>query len=125
MTKAQAIHNFWSSFNLTAIDEQSAYDTTIELPDNYITYEVKTSNFGDYSVSLSASLWYRSTSWTDISQKADEIAEYIGWSGKLIPIDFGYIWIKLGAPFAQRMSAEQDGIRRIVLNISVDFLSAT
>jgi len=124
MDKAQALHEFWSSFSLVAIDEQSAYDETIDLPDNYITYEVQTANFGD-SVALTASLWYKSTSWAAITQKADEIAEYIGWGGKVLPIDYGYIWIKLGTPFAQRMSAEQDNIRRIVLNISVDFLSAT
>ena len=124
MDKAKALHQFWSSFGLTAIDESSAYDTTIELPDNYITYEVQTSNFGD-SVDLTASLWYRSTSWEAISKKADEIAEYIGWGGRLYPIDYGYIWVKLGTPFAQRMAVEQDSIRRILLNISVDFLSAT
>lgn len=124
MDKAQALHQFWSSFGLTAIDEYSAYDSTIDLPSNYITYEVQTSNFGD-SVALTASLWYRSTSWAEISQKADEIAEYIGWGGKIILIDHGYMWIKLGAPFAQRMSDEDDSIRRIYMNISVDFLSAT
>ena len=124
MDKAKALHNFWSSFQLTAIDEQSAYDTTIELPDNYITYEVQTANFGD-PVALTASLWYKSTSWAEITQKADEIAEFIGWGGRVYPIDYGYIWIKLGTPFAQRMAVEQDSILRVVLNISVDFLSAT
>ena len=125
MDKAQAIHNFWSSFGLTAIDESSAYDETLELPSNYITYEVQTSNFGD-SVAMTASLWYQSTSWSAISQKADQIARYIGWGGKILPIDNGYIWIKLGTPFAQRMNDTQDDtIRRIYLNILVDFLSAT
>lgn len=124
MDKAQAIHSFWSSFGLLAIDEYSAYDSSMELPENYITYEFQSSNFGD-SVALTASLWYRSTSWEEITQKADEIAEYIGWGGKIIPIDGGYIWIKLGEPFYQRMSAEIDGIRRIYMTISVDFLSAT
>lgn len=124
MDKAQAIHEFWSSFGLAAIDEYSAYDESMELPSNYITYEFQSANFGD-SVALTASLWYRSTSWKDISKKADEIAEYIGWGGKLLPVDGGYIWIKLGSPFAQRMSVEQDNIRRIYMNISVDFLSAT
>ena len=124
MDKAQAIHDFWSGFGLLAIDEYSAYDEGMELPSNYITYEVQTSNFGD-SVALTASLWYRSTSWEEISKKADEIAEYIGWGGKMLPIDGGYIWIKLGTPFAQRMAVDQDSIRRIYMTISVDFLSAT
>lgn len=123
MDKAQAIHQFWSSFNLTAIDEQSAYDEKIDLPDNYITYELQTSNFGD-PLSLTASLWYYTTSWKDITNKADEIARYIGYGGKIIAVDGGYIWIKLGTPFAQRMATEQENYRRIILNITVDFLTA-
>ena len=125
MDKAQALHSFWSSFQLTAIDEHSAYDESMEFPsNNYITYEVQTANIGN-SAALTASLWYRSTSWEDISKKADESAAYIGYGGKVIAIDGGYIWIKLGSPFAQRMPVEQDSIRRIILNISVDFLTAT
>ena len=69
MDKVQALHSFWNSFGLMAIDESSAYDERMDIPDNYITYEVQTSNLGD-PVALSASLWYRSTSWADISQKA-------------------------------------------------------
>lgn len=124
MNKAQAIHNFWSSFNLYAIDEQSAYDTRKDLPSKYISYELQTSNMGD-SVALTASLWYRSNSWEEITQKADEIATYIGYGGRVLPIDNGFIWVKLGTPFAQRLDAEKDSFRRIVLNIMVDFLSAT
>lgn len=123
MDKAQAIHQFWSSFDLMAIDEQSAYDEKIDLPDNYITYELQTSNFGD-PISLTASLWYYSTSWKDITDKADEIARYIGYGGKIIAVDDGYIWIKLGTPFAQRMASEQENYRRIILTITVDFLTA-
>ena len=123
MDKAQAIHQFWSSFDLTAIDEQSAYDEKIDLPDNYITYELQTSNFGD-PISLTASLWYYTTSWKDITVKADEIARYIGYGGKIIAVDGGYIWIKLGTPFAQRMANEQENYRRIILSITVDFLTA-
>lgn len=123
MDKAQAIHQFWSSFDLTAIDEQSAYDEKIDLPDNYITYELQTSNFGD-PLSLTASLWYYTTSWKDITDKADEIARYIGYGGKIIAVDGGYIWIKLGTPFAQRMATEQENYRRIILSITVDFLTA-
>ena len=124
MNKAQGLHQFWSSFGIAAFDEISAYDERLELPDNYITYEVQTANFGN-SVALTASLWYRSTSWAEISQKADEIAEYIGWGGKVIQIDGGYMWVKLGSPFAQRMAVEDnDSIRRIILNVAVDFMTA-
>ena len=101
MNKAQAIHDFWSSFDLLAIDEQSAYDERdIELPANYITYELQTANFGD-PIQLTASLWYYSTSWEEITKKANEIAVYIGYGGRMLKVDGGYIWVKLGSPFAQ------------------------
>lgn len=124
MDRAQALQTFWSSFGLTAIDEQSAYDTTIPMPDKYITYEVQTANIPG-TVFLTASLWYKSTSWAAISQKADDIAQYIGYGGKVLPVAGGFLWIKLGSPFAVRMAVEQDNIRRIILNISVDYLTAT
>lgn len=124
MNKAQAIHDFWSSFGLLAIDEQSAYDEQdIELPANYITYEVQTANFGD-PIQLTASLWYYSTSWEEITEKTNEIAVYIGYGGRMLTVDGGYVWIKLGQPFAQRMAVEQENYRRMILNITVDFLTA-
>jgi hypothetical protein len=128
MDKAQALHAFWSSFSWEAIDEQSAYDTqTMEAlgsPDRYITYEVATGSLGE-PISLSASLWHHSTSWAVISQKADEIAAYIGFGGRILPVDGGYLWIKLGSTFSQRMPDEGErDFRRILLNIAVDFLTA-
>lgn len=129
MDKAQAIHTFWSSFTWDAIDEQSAYDTgTMEdlgIPDRYITYEVQTGSLGN-PVMLSASLWHRSFSWETITKKADEIAAYIGYGGRILAVDGGKLWVKLGQPFAQRMPAESGyDWRRIALNIEVDFLTAT
>lgn len=128
MEKTQALDSFWNSFEWPAIDEQSAYDEgtldALGITDRYITYEVQTSNFGD-PVAMTASLWHRSTKWAEISRKANEIAAYIGYGGKVIPVDGGYLWIKLGAPFAQRMVEDSDLLmRRIILNIAVDFLTA-
>lgn len=125
MDKAQALQEFWSSFGLAAFDENSAYDERIELPESYITYEVQTANINN-SVDLSASLWYKSTSWKEITQKANDIAYYIGYGGRVVQVLNGYIWIKQGTPFAQRMAVEQDdNMRRIYLSISVDFLTDT
>lgn len=124
MNKAQGLHTFWSSFGLVAYDEVSAYDERLQLPDNFITYEVQTANIGD-SVALTASLWYRSTSWAEITEKANEIAEEIGYGGKVIQIDGGYMWVKLRSPFAQRMAVDSDdSVRRIILNITADYLTA-
>ena len=129
MNKAQALYSFWSSFNVPAIDEQSAYDEdvlkdlNIDFP--YITYETATSNF-DHEVALTASLWDRSTSWATITALADQIASYIGYGGKMLTIDGGYLWLKLGSPFAQRFPVDNDdNVRRITINITADYLTAT
>lgn len=124
MDKAQALHAFWSSFGLPAYDENTVPDDA-KLP--YITYEVATASFDDGDVALTANLWYFGEaifgkSWADISRKADEIARNIGFGGKTIKTDTGYVWIKRRTPFAQRMSENDDNIRRIFLGISAEFI---
>ena len=130
MDKAQAIHSFWSGFGWPAIDELSSYDIkTMEalgITDKYITYEVVTGNLSDAPVAMTASLWHKSMSWAEITQKADEIAAAIGYGGRTLKVDEGYIQIWLGSPFAQRMAVDADyDMRRIYLNIQAEFLTAT
>lgn len=118
MDRLQALHNFWSSFSLKAYDENTVSETAA-LP--YITYNVVEGYF-ENSVAMTASLWYRTKSWAAISQKADEIGAAIGYGGKLTKADDCTLWIKRGMPFSQRVSDEDDTIRRILINIEVEFL---
>ena len=120
MDKAQCLHQFWSSFGLTAWDENTVPQSAT-LP--YITYEISTDSF-DGTILLSASIWYRSQSWAAISQKAEQISSYIGNGGITIPFTDGILWIKRGSPFAQRMGDPDDeNIRRILINIEAEFIS--
>lgn len=119
MNKIQALHDFWSSFGLTAYDATSVSDTA-QLP--YLTYEVSSADFGT-TISLTANLWYRSTSWSTITQKEMQIADYIGRGGKIVSYDNGAFWIYKGTPWAIRLSDENDDtIRRIVLNVEIEFI---
>lgn len=120
MDKEQAIYNFWSGFGLMAYDETIVPDSA-QMP--YITYSVATGSL-DEVISMTASLWYRSTSWAAITKLKNQIAEYIGVGGKVIPIEGGYMWIVRGAPFAQRMSDEDGQVRRIYLQVQAEFLTA-
>ena len=121
MDKSQAIDNFWNGFGLPAYDENTVPDDAA-LP--RITYSVETDSF-DNAITLTASLWYRSKSWKDISQKADEIGEYIvKMIPPTIPIENGRLYITKGTPFAQRMTDPDDSIRRIYLNIQAEYLTA-
>ena len=121
MDKFQALQNFWSMFGLTAYDETSVPDNAT-MP--YITYE---SGFAtlDEPVSLTGSVWYRSSSWSEASQKAQEISNGIGRGGIQIPYTDGTLWVTRGRPFAQRLQDQEDDmIRQIYINLEVEYTSA-
>lgn len=120
MDKGQAIQAFWSSFGLPAYEQTDVPDDA-EMP--YITYDVSTAAL-DEPISLTASLWYRSTRWAEISQKSEEIARLITTKAKPDALDGGYLWVVKGSPFAQRMSDTDETVRRIVLNIQAEFITA-
>lgn len=119
MDRIQAYDNFWNSFGLNAYDEGSVPDDA-KLP--YITYSAGIDDF-DHPMSLTASIWYRSKSWKDITLKAEEISSEISRGGRTVSYDDGVIWIQKGSPFAQRVRDENDSIRRIFMNIEVEFIN--
>ena len=121
MKKAAAIYQFWSSFGLTAYEENTV-PTDADFP--YITYQLVTDSF-DREIPLTASLWYRSESWTAINAKTEEISQKISRGGKIIACDGVAIWLKRGQPFAQSMGDESDDlIKRKYLNITAEFMTA-
>ena len=121
MTKAAAIYQFWSSFGLTAYEENTVPEDAV-FP--YITYQLVTDSF-DREAAVTASLWYRGESWTAINAKTEEISAHIGLGGKIIKCDGGRIWIKRGKPFAQNMGDESDDlIKRKYLNLSIEYLTS-
>lgn len=117
----QAIDNFWNSFGVEAYDENSVPDLE-ELSFPYITYNVGTGSL-DYPVSMSGNIWDRGTSWETVSKKIDVISTAIGSGGIVLPFSGGSVWIRRGSPFAQRLSDEDDMIRRAYINIDVEFIS--
>ena len=123
MDKFQVLQSFWSSFGLPAYDENTVPDTEEKPIFPYITYDAVVSNLGT-PVAMSASLWDYGTSWARITTKMTEIQSDLGRGGRIIPCDGGAIWIKQGSPFAQRMSDDNDMIRRILINIEAEYLTA-
>ena len=121
MTKAAALYQFWNSFGLTAYEENSVPDEA-QFP--YITYQLVTDSF-DREIPITASLWYRSESWTGINAKTEEISQEISRGGKIISCNGGAIWLKRGRPFAQNMGDESDNlIKRKYLNMTAEFMTA-
>lgn len=119
MNKMQTLYSFWSGFGIDAYDENSVPDNA-RLP--YITYESSDDSFGNV-VAQTAQLWYRSSSWAEITLKEQEISDYITRGGRMIAYDGGALWINRASPWAQRLSDEDDDmIRRIALNVTIEFL---
>lgn len=120
MNKWQAINSFWNGFDIPAYDENSIPDD-VELP--YISYSAQTGSLDD-TLLITASIFDRSMSWKFASDKADEIAEYVG-RFVVLPLDKGYLWLTPGSPFAQRMSDNiyNDTIKRIYIVLNGEFLT--
>lgn len=124
MDKWQAIDAFWNSFDIPAYDENTVATGGDSPQMPYITYNAVSGSVGQ-NLSLTASLWYKGYSWEDISRKADQIAEAIGYGYTLVDVDGGYVYITKGQPFAQRMNdPEDDSIRRIYIILDAEFLTA-
>ena len=124
MTKAATIYEFWSSFEMPAYEENTV-PTGEDAPEfPYITYQLVTDSLGN-EVAMSASIWYRDTSWIEANAKTDEISRAIGRGGVILDCYDGVIWIKRGVPFAQNLSDESDNlIKRKYLNITAEFITA-
>lgn len=119
MDRTQALNYFWSSFGLTAYDEQTLPDDA-QMP--YITYETAAGDL-DGQIALTGSLWYRSTSWEGITEKMEQISASLGYGGTTIKYDSGLLWITRGSPFAQRVAdPSDDGVRRYYMNITANYI---
>lgn len=118
MDKGQAVQWFWSRFGLNAYDQYTVPEDA-QMP--YITYSFAMNKM-DNVVLLNASLWYRSTSWKAITQKAEEIANYLNMYN-IIPLDEGYLYLYRGTPFAQRKADKDTDVRRIYFNVNAEYLT--
>ena len=122
MNSQQALDNWWNSFQWNAFEENTVPDDALSTYGHYLTYTAGTSEF-ERPMMLSVSAWERSTSWAGTVNKASEIEAAIGLGGTVIPFDGGMIWMKRGVPFSQRMSDEDDTVRRVYMNIEVEYFT--
>lgn len=119
MNKDQAVSAFWKTFGIDSYDESNV-PTDATYP--YLTHEEAVDTLG-YPIAQTASLYYRSSSWSDVIAKRDEIAEYISKGGRLVKYDNGAFWIRMGRPWAQRMAdSSDDMVRRMLLNYVIEFI---
>lgn len=132
MNKQQAYNSFWSGFGVLAFEENSVPDDTViqALIDSgvakskypYITYQVLVDDLNS-TVYPTASIWDKSSSWEKADLLSNDISEFISTMGT-IRLDNGRMFIVKGSPFAQHYAEEEDlSIRRIILNLGVEFFT--
>lgn len=129
MDSWQALHAFWSGFEVPAYDEQTVFDERHSPAYPHITYESAAGTNGNTEL-LTASLWdmvdptEQTVSWSWLKQKAEEIKHAIGYGGLKMKVEGGGIWIKLPetSPFSRPMPSGEDNILRIQMNIEVDYI---
>ena len=123
MTKNAAIQSFFESFGLPAYPATSVPTSGDEVPQfPYITYIVSTDQ-GLERTFTTASVYYRTESWTGINAKVDEISQEIG-AGITLECDEGGIIVRKGTPWAQPLGDDSDNmVKRKILTF--EFLFAT
>lgn len=125
MTKAEAIHAFFASFDLPAYEEHSVPHwlddaQTTENQPPYITYEYAESWYFGETVFTTANIWDCSGAWTFLDAKTKELADAIGHF-KVLQCDAGKIIVCKGSPFAQSLG---DGTyKRRYLNLMLTFVT--
>ena len=121
MTKEAALKQFFNSFGIKFYPS-TAVPKDVVFP--YGTYEVITSFWEGGEVGLTVNLWYFTTDEAPPNAKARELSEAIGFGGKIIPCDGGYIWLKRGSPWCQSLTDETDqNIIRRYINVSAEYLT--
>lgn len=119
MTKAAALHQFFSSFGMTAYTSTSVPDDVV-FP--YLTYELITSAWEGGEVGLTVNLWFHTTSEAVPNAKAEELSKAIGRSGVNVTCDGGYIKILRGSPWCQSLNDETDrNIKRRYINVTARY----
>jgi hypothetical protein len=121
MTKEQALHSFFNSFDIPGYKSTSVPDNAA-LP--YLTYTAPIGSFDDNAVSITVQLYYYTDSEAIPDAKAEEIRKAIGYGGVLLQCDGGRIWLKWGSPWCQSLFDDTNKtIKRRYINISAEYLT--
>lgn len=119
---ATVLQLFWSGFGIPAFPEGSVPDTfpdgsgnevPVTLP--YITYRLAVPEWNSQTQEY-ARVWYRSTSFVEISRKVDEIRRAIG-EGLTMKFDGGFLALMPDDLFCQYMADADPAIKTAYISL--------
>lgn len=118
---SQMIHMFWTmASGVTAFDENTVPQNADDISSfPRLTYDVSNTIF-DRPVTISASIWDYSRSWTRVEEIKNRIVALLKDGGYCLRADTGALWFTPGSPFVQRVGDENDMIRRILINVDIE-----
>ena len=120
MTKDKAIHQFLGQ--LMPFYAESSVPEDVVFP--YGTYSLPLGALDSGEVSMTVKLWFYTESEAIPNAKAQELSDVIGFGGKVLPCDGGYIWIKRGSPFSLSQSdADNNNVKLRYINVTVEYLT--
>lgn len=127
MDKMMSLQNYFESFDVPAFNQYTVptEERMVEMgitPYPRISYEPVFDSIGRINT-ITASIWDRSTGWTRIMGILSKMEKSLSNGGEKANYDGGQIWLTKGTPWAQPMNDEDDSIRRMVVNIQVEYLS--
>lgn len=117
-TVAKILHDFFEGFGIPAYEENTVPDDA-EAP--YITYDLSVPDWRNPS-SISATIWYKSTDYTDVLNKADEICKKIEEGLRLPVKSGGCVYLYKDNPFSRVIPTEKDNVKAVTLNIGLHAL---
>ena len=106
---ASALYQFFSGFDIPAFVDGSV-PSNQALP--YITYRLIKPDWQD-NVQLPARIWYRSPSWREAAEKAQEISRAIG-NGYSMQVGDGCLVLYRDSNFSQAMTDDTDDMIKIM-----------
>ncbi len=120
MTKDKVIYRFLNQF--LPFYPKTSVPEDVVFP--YGTYELPLGALDSGEVAMTVSLWFYTESEAIPNAKAQELSDAIGYGGKILPCDGGYIWIKRGSPFSLSQSdADNNNVKLRSINVTVEFLT--
>ena len=124
MTKSERLYHFFSSFGITAYEENcvpaSQNGITNDAP--YLVYEDTEDTFYGEDINLTCQIFDKNSSYQRIEEIADTMSRYITSHGKVLPIDGGYILIMRGTPWMQKRKETGDkSVKGVVLTLTVRY----
>lgn len=111
---ARALYTFFSGFGLPAFVEENV-PTGTEPP--YITYELVNPEWRA-PAALRARVWYRTSSYTDMSATLDAIGAAIG-EGTTIRTDGGFVELQKDMRFVQFQATDEPTIKVAYLSMII------